>query len=90
MRSRICIYIDNQAAIRSLAKLKGKPGVYLLKAIMQITEELQQDGLPVEIRWIPAHIGIWGNEQADKAAKEATGWREGRATRPWAAEPAEL
>jgi ribonuclease HI len=89
-RSKVCIYTDNQAAISFSSKPKGKPGAYLLKAIAQITEELQQSGLPVEIRWIPAHTGIWGNEQADKAAKEATGWREGGATGPRAAEPAEL
>ncbi|KAJ3453426.1 hypothetical protein MRS44_017673 [Fusarium solani] len=89
-RSRVCIYTDNQAAIRSSAKPKGKPGAYLLKAIAQITEELQQNGLPVEIRWIPAHAGVWGNEQADKAAKEAIGWREGGANGPRAAEPSVL
>ncbi|KAK4071142.1 hypothetical protein Purlil1_13485 [Purpureocillium lilacinum] len=75
-RSKVIIYTDNQAAIRSSAKPKGKSGAYLLKKIVAQTTTLQEQSLPIEIRWVPAHTGVQGNEDADRAAKEATGWRE--------------
>lgn len=31
---------------------------------------LRKIGLNVEIRWIPGHVDIYGNERADKAAKQ--------------------
>ncbi|TXB97085.1 hypothetical protein FocTR4_00012225 [Fusarium oxysporum f. sp. cubense] len=89
-RSKVLIYTDNQAAIRSTAKPKGKSGAYLLRSIAKQIDELQLQGLNTEIRWVPAHIGIQGNEEADRAAKEATGWREGDLTGPKAAEPQQL
>lgn len=89
-RSKVIIYTDNQAAIRSSAKPKGKSGTYLLKKIVAQTTTLQEQNLPIEIRWIPAHTGVQGNEDADRAAKEATGWRERGAPGPRAEMPAEL
>ena len=89
-RSKVLIYTDNQAAIRSAAKPKGKPGAYLLKTIVTQTRDLQEQGLPVEIRWVPAHTGVQGNEDADKAAKEATGWRENGTEGPRAERPESL
>lgn len=71
------IFTDNQAAIRSVVRPEGCSGAYIVKQIVQKTDELQTAGVSVDIHWIPAHKGVDGNEAADKAAKEATGWRTG-------------
>jgi ribonuclease HI len=72
----IAIYTDNQASIWSVAKAEGRLGAYILADIAQQVLDLQNKGYSVTVRWIPAHVGILGNEAADLAAKEATGWRE--------------
>jgi hypothetical protein len=82
-RQKVAIYTDNQAAIWSIAKAEGRSGAYILQEIARQVQELQDKGLSMTIRWIPAHVGIPGNEAADQAAKEATGWREdGRSQQP--------
>lgn len=46
--------------------------MYIVAEAIPLIDKLQKDqGTRVEIRWIPAHIGIWGNELADKTAKRA-------------------
>src|SRR5689334_16185276 len=61
-------YTDNQAAIWSA---EGRSRAYLLEEIASQIRGLQELGRPVTVRWVPAP----GNEAADIAAKEATGWR---------------
>ena len=75
-RRDVAIYTDNQAAVWSIAKAEGRSGAYILADIARQVRELQDNGRTVTVRWIPAHVGIPGNEAVDKAAKEATGWRE--------------
>ncbi|KAJ3552838.1 hypothetical protein NPX13_g11022 [Xylaria arbuscula] len=76
-RAKVIIYTDNQAAIRTSSKPQGRSGAYLLGEIAQQFQDFRTNSQRIEIRWIPAHTGIPGNEQADQAAKEATGWRAG-------------
>jgi ribonuclease HI len=87
IRTKVMIYTDNQAAIRSVARPRGKSGSYLLQDITQRIQTLRAQGLTVEVRWIPAHKGIYGNEAADRAAKEATGWRQRGPPGPRAQQP---
>uniref|UniRef100_A0A8H7K1V6 Reverse transcriptase domain-containing protein n=1 Tax=Bionectria ochroleuca TaxID=29856 RepID=A0A8H7K1V6_BIOOC len=89
-RNKVCIYTDNQAAIRSVAKPKGKSGAYLLHKIARQIDDLHRQHVRVEIRWIPSHQGIQGNEAADKAAKEATGWRDDNQAGPRAETSSEI
>jgi ribonuclease HI len=89
-RRNIAIYTDNQAAIWSIAKAEGRSGAYILEEIASQVQRLQEMGRPVTVRWIPAHVGIPGNEAADTAAKEATGWRESSRRCPPAATPPKL
>ena len=47
----------------------NNPDVY---RILSTISELQEKGKEVTLVWVPAHVGIPGNEQADALAKAAT------------------
>ena len=76
----VTIFSDSQAAIKAICG-SHTSAQQILNDILNGWEELRRRGARVAIRWIPAHQGIAGNELADKAAKEATGWRLQRVTR---------
>ncbi|XP_037572358.2 uncharacterized protein LOC119454525 [Dermacentor silvarum] len=63
------IFCDSKAALLSLQRPeRASLGVALLSTRLAA---LQDAGCPVSLHWIPAHVGIPGNEEADALAKSA-------------------
>ena len=64
---KFVIFSDSRSAIEALQSYC--PRNPLAQQVKYMFHKLYDDGISVELCWIPAHIGIKGNENADKDAK---------------------
>ena len=62
------ILSDSLSSILSLRRFNHHP---ILQNIFILHNRIHQQGKRVVFCWIPAHVGIMGNERADRAAKRA-------------------
>ena len=74
--SQASIYTDNQAAIQKVKDPNStKSRQHLVQNVVKMIDGLRNTGAEIELHWVPAHVGIAGNERADREAKRATGLR---------------
>ena len=66
----VTIFSDSRSALDAINQFSPKN--HLVRNIQQKIHQIITSGCKIEICWIPAHIGIKGNEEADQAAKEAS------------------
>ena len=67
--SRFAIFTDALSSVHSLKSSKSKSRQNLYTGLIELIHTLSSD---VTIIWVPSHIGIPGNERADKLAGKAT------------------
>ena len=67
--SKTVILSDSKAAIQTLESENTENN--LLYNCSNITKQLTENNFDITIQWIPSHVGIKGNEAADKIAKQA-------------------
>jgi ribonuclease HI len=65
------IFTDNQAGILRLKTPSDNPGQSQQIRAIKATNRLNSKGASLDIIWVPGHIEITGNEEADKLAKKA-------------------
>ena len=66
---RYVILTDSKSSLQSLQSYKPTEYYHLCHDIIRRIKEISNN---ICLQWIPSHIGILGNEEADRLAKEAT------------------
>ena len=70
-KNGLVIFADSQAALKALRKPRMPSGQVYLEGCLNLIRRHAANGIQTELRWIPAHQGVVGNESVDQHAKEA-------------------
>lgn len=71
---QLVVFSDSQQALRAIqAGNDARTGRALLLKIAESIEALYKAEIDLRFRWSPGHKGVVGNEEANDAAREASG-----------------
>lgn len=75
---RVSIYVDNQASLLALDSIKPKSGGFIADEIHRTFERVRKKHprSRITFRWIPSHLEVGGNEEADRLAKQGAERKE--------------
>ncbi|XP_068241088.1 uncharacterized protein [Palaemon carinicauda] len=77
------IHTDSKGAIQSILKRNFKENIHLISTIKTMAAAHAQRNRKVTLNWIPSHVGIHGNDEADRLANSALSYPTiSRACRP--------
>ena len=68
---QISFYSDSRSALQALMAYNSDN--VLVQDIQELVNELLKNSVHVTFCWVPSHVGIMGNEEADRMAKMALG-----------------
>ena len=68
---QVLIISDSLSSLMSIQSKQSSSNTLILNQILVEVHNLMSAGVDVEFLWVPSHIGIFGNECADKLAKDA-------------------
>ena len=66
----VAVLGDLQAAIRLTVHLDPGPGQHLARAINKNARALHTHGIEIVIYWVPGHLGVTRNEEANCEANK--------------------
>ena len=72
MTKQVVFLTDSRSGIEALKRLTPKYQTHRINTIKNKAQDLITEGnMEITIQWLPSHVGIEGNEEADKELKSA-------------------
>ncbi|MPC31681.1 Pol polyprotein [Portunus trituberculatus] len=65
------IHTDSLAVLHVLNQKHATDNIGLVTSIWSVAHELQRQGMTTHLNWVPSQIGIKGNKDADREARNA-------------------